>query len=381
MKTLDIANVSRIDSLRSTCRITRLSSSQSSNQEITVGFSHIQGECSLPPNDTNLRALVDYSQDPPLIISFMPLDAGAVKTKNLGMSSKTAHVTKHHFESFFGSMDSYNSFMDHETNFHFRGNRPYDLIPGDILFQNPYDKNGLLIGMGGINVLKVSDTNQIIQTLLDNLTRILGRNIQIISDFGVIKLDNTDGKVKFDLKGSRLHDDVKKAKYDLSIEMGACKDGNMVSVKYNREKDNDPYVFTIDRNGQEFKSIPDNHTLLIKENSIGSIGKNKTQYVGKEYFIEVGETYILDAPAKPGSIKLGSENLTSEQNALVRYPFLVKYHTLLNKLLLATTQPMALPFPGIPLILQNPGFAELLTELISEIAIVKEDKTTKVWGE
>ncbi len=163
--------------------------------------------------------------------------------------------------------------------------------------------------------------------------------------------------------------------------MGACKDGNMVSVKYNREKDNDPYVFTIDRNGQEFKSIPDNHTLLIKENSIVSIGKNKTQYVGKEYFIEVGETYILDAPAKPGSIKLGSENLTSEQNALVRYPFLVKYHTLLNKLLLSITQPMALPFPGIPLLLQNPGFAELLADLTYEIGLVKEDKTTKVWGE
>lgn len=375
MNNLKICNVLRVDSARRTCRIRSIE-----GVDYVCGYTSSFLDDSIPANDSRLRALVDFNQSEPIILAFMPLDSGAANDNQVQMSPTTGFEEKDRFESLFSEDESYVSFNERKIRKNFRGDKPYDMIPGDKLIRNHYEGNHILIGRGGINVLKVSDTNQIIQSLLDNLTRILARNFQLYTDAGQLVFDNTDNKTKMDLRLARNHiGKVKDGVHDVIYQIGNCDDGNTVSFQYITEKSQDPYIFTIDRKGQEFKSVPSDSVTIYNQNKIDGITENKATSVAKKYLIDVGDYFALSTSGA-GSIKLGSENLNENNNALVRKPHLDKYYDLENALLQALIVP-TLPLPFLPLAVRSPKLALLAKELGIQIPLVKQDKTTKVWGE
>lgn len=374
MNDLRISNVLRIDSVRRTCRIRDMNGS-----DLVIGWCGTISDSSIPENEVGLRALVDYSSKEPTIVSFLPVNSGYADKKQIEFSSETGGEEKDFFESLFAEEFSYQSFQETRVKKNFRYKTPYDMIAGDILFRNKREGNYLLIGRGGLNVLKVSETNQIIQSLLDNLTRVLARNLEFITDFGVLNFYNNDGQVKMHLKASRNHSDVKIGDYDIDLQVGSCDDGNTVSFKYITEKNRDPYLYTIDRSGQEFKHVPSNSMYVFEENLIESVAENRGAYVGKSYMIEVGEKMVVESPGE-GSIRMGSEDLNSHENALVRRPHLDKYKQLIQKIKTALIQ-ATVPVPSLPLAVRNAGLAQIIAEIAMQEPIVDNDKTTDLWGE
>lgn len=292
--------------------------------------------------------------------------------KNIDTGGDEKRIT----ESLFGSNNSYSSYSDIKSNRNYRGRDPFDLIPGDIVFNQEYWKNFLLIGMGGINKLKVSNKNFFMQNLIDNKATLMAGNLDIITDFGVFKFDNTDDKVKLSLKADReFNKKVQQGLFDINLEIGACDDGNTVSFKYKTEKNNEPYIFTIDTKGRVFKNIPSDSVEIYNENKIESIAENRAIAVQKNFDIDVSDTLNFNT-TKDGSINLGAEGLNELDNEIVRRPHVEsRYKPLIEKMADALMKPPPLDVPGLPLMLRSSELLELYIECMIQKPQVMNDMT------
>lgn len=108
----------------------------------------------------------------------------------------------------------------------FRGGMPADVLPGDWV---RVGSTGNLLGVleGGVVLLKASELAKVLASPTGDLLQLIGRNLDVLSDFGEIHFRNEDGRVSMTLKGgSQQQTDSSPAeeKYTLHVDLGHAGD-------------------------------------------------------------------------------------------------------------------------------------------------------------
>jgi len=345
----------------------------------TVG---IAPNLQLPPNTGEWRGIINLDSKNPMVISFSHPTSTFAADEQIDKAIDSGGEKKNILESIFGWEETYQSFNESKRNVNYRGREPYDLIAGDISFHQEYWGNSLLIGLGGLNMLRVSHKNFFMQSLIDNLARLMAGNLEIITDLGVLSFKNDDDRVCMRLQASReFNKKVQAGIYDIDLQVGSCSDGNTVSFKYKIEGTEDVYVFTVDTKGAAFLHTPDDVCHIYGKNLVTSVTKNHGHSVQENYEIDVEKDYILTTKDN-GSIRLGKEGLSDTQNEIVRRPHVEdKYIPLLNKIAAALFSPPVLDINFLPFMIRSPEFAQLYTTCVSQSLVALQDTTKKTLAE
>lgn len=168
----------------------------------------------------------------------------------------------------------------------FRKGRPDDLLAGDWL---RLGSEGNLVGVleGGVSVLKGGELSQVIASKVGDLLRLVGRNTDLLSDFGEIKFKNEDGRTSMTLEGGSqqtTESSPHKQNYTIKASLGAA--GDTVSFKILKPDGELAHKYHISPTGQ-VTTVSQSDQKTIKENQHTWVGGEETKKVGGDSTTEV----------------------------------------------------------------------------------------------
>jgi len=121
------------------------------------------------------------------------------------------------FVTMTGGIDLYRQIAGKRLNF--RDNRPVDLIAGDQGFRSS-DGAMVFAGRGPIAGMKVSDLCQLLLNAVDDHARLIGRNLEIMTDWGQLRFENAKGQTRLILRGAGQADKTYDERLDFELKLG-----------------------------------------------------------------------------------------------------------------------------------------------------------------
>lgn len=173
----------------------------------------------------------------------------------------------------------------------FRSHRPSDLIAGDMGFRTA-EGAAVYAGRGGIAGIKASDLAQVIVNQADDLTRVIGRNMEMLSDFGELTFSNVGGKTQMRLRGNATAADTYAGKYTFELVVGSGGTG-FIDLKLLKKDGSVAFSFLQDQAGnQSLYTGGDQLTEIGGNHGVGIAG-NERRVVGGSQEIDVDGTHVL----------------------------------------------------------------------------------------
>jgi hypothetical protein len=113
----------------------------------------------------------------------------------------------------------------------FRGVRPPDVLPGDWIRMG---SQGNLVGVmeGGLTLLKASELAQVVASRTNDLLRLIGRNMDILTDFGEFRFTNKNGNCSMQMRaGSKQTTQTSPLKENYTIRADLGDTGQLVNFR------------------------------------------------------------------------------------------------------------------------------------------------------
>jgi hypothetical protein len=356
----ELVTILSVDSLRRLAKVTSVSGA-----EIDVHIAQNLNTLDLPPTKENWMGIADLNASIPVLKYIIP-PQGASEDPAVSIHTKQKEV----HESITSTEKTYNS-VKNKSQKHSRYDRPTDLIPGDSGIKSS-DGNIIAALRGWINILKASVGVQFIQSALHRLTRIITNSFELWTGWGVININNLESKTKLYLACSSKHENVRKNKFDLELELGDCSDPDQfLTIKFKHLKNMDAeFVLNISNTGEIYLSTPEMMTEQIHLHKYEIVGKQSVETVNELKKIE-SESGLWKTKGGNGSLSLGDVG-TYPADALVTKPHLDKYKQLLDAVTAMLRDPTLLGMPGVSFF---PTAAPFLAQLMSQAPTVDNDKT------
>ena len=153
----------------------------------------------------------------------------------------------------------------------YRSNRPSDLLAGD-RGQRSKEGAAFFALRGGVAGVKVSDLCQLILNQVDDMARLLGRNMEILTDWGSIRMLNQYGSTKLIVRGAGSASKTYKGKYDFELSVGGLDTPNdpffqfrLINKAGRGEKGGGAEVFSLimDQSGNQSAFLRGDQTTFI----------------------------------------------------------------------------------------------------------------------
>lgn len=203
-----------------------------------------------------------------------------------------------------------------------RNQRPFDLLSGDRGFSAPGGAR-VWVGRGGIAGMSVSELCQLILNQVDDSARLLARNFELMTDFGILKIDNTDGKTSLKLVAAKTAEQAWKGEYELVLTMGDGKAYIDVMLLKDGER---VFTFKLDQKGNQhsfhagdvIEQTKGHHGTAVGGHHKLSVGKSSNETVQEEKTIDVPKLHLGQAGDSNEPAVMGQE-LTSYLKELLDY--------------------------------------------------------------
>lgn len=225
--TAPIYTVLAVDSVRRLCLVTN---TQNSKEWLPVasptGFKG-EGDFSLPPSGAGWRAFVETRLGQREIVQFLSPGSFFSEDNEIANSLESGGTKPDTWNSITGTSATFRSYAvpPDTVKRNFRGNRYYDLVGGDWGYRGQ-DGNFVGVLRGGVNVFIASPLCGWYMFQEDDHARLVSRNFEMFSDFGVIQSTNVNGRTRLAIKGvSGLNDKTssREENYEFELELGDCK--------------------------------------------------------------------------------------------------------------------------------------------------------------
>lgn len=188
----------------------------------------------------------------------------------------------------------------------FRGLRPNDVIPGDWI---KLGAAGNLVAVleGGLTILKASEVAQIIASRVNDSLRLIGRNMDILTDFGEFRFTNSNGNCSMQMRaGSKQTTETSPLKENFTIRADLGDAGQLVNF---RVTDPDGHILSgieMTPNGSVNRTATGDVTDVVNGNVTNRFGKDKNEtIVGNESRTIGGDS--LDALAGNKTIQAAAD--------------------------------------------------------------------------
>lgn len=233
----------------------------------------------------------------------------------------------------------------------FRGSMPPDVLPGDWL---RVGAKGNMVGVleGGVVLLKASELSKVLATSAGDLLQLVGRNVDIFTDFGELKFRNDDGRVSMSLKGGmqQLTDSSpSEEKFTIHLDLGHSGDianfritdqvGNVVGQVHYKpngsvETTNSGEVSVV--NGKSEKTVFGERKTIVEGESFETVTGttnestgHKVTAVGTNYDIVTGQGFAVGA-AQDISLSAGRVRTDTVSGSLKAVPGDAAYKTVVT---------------------------------------------------
>ena len=320
-----------VDPVRRLCLVTSTQNTKEWLPYATGSGFKGEGDFSLPPSGMFWKAIVEERRGQKEIVkvispgSFFADDEQALNSLESDGSKQDV------WNSITGTTASFRSYRAPSDNVrkNFRSNRFYDAIGGDWGYRG-LEGNYVGVLRGGVSVLAASPLCGMYLFAEDDLARIVSRNFEVFTDFGIISVTNPDGKPRLAIKGVSGHNtktSVREENYEFELEMGNCK--NIQPDVFNltllmKTSAGEPFRLGIKRDGSVFLNTPGDVMTDIGGMYGNAVGDRYSVFAGKEARLQVGDNSLV---VTKGKVAGGKElNVKS----VVQAPHLDKYNDALK---------------------------------------------------
>lgn len=171
----------------------------------------------------------------------------------------------------------------------YRAQRPHDLLPGDMGMRT---REGSMVAAlrGGVAVMKATDLSQVIVNAVDDTTRVIGRNLDLYSEWGTASFSSKNGRTVFRLEGGNLIDAQRKDVSGFSLVVGESSDAYVDMKVFDTTGGNTVYMHRINRAGDS--------TTIQKKNRMDKVDGRYMIGATKGMRIIVGADMEIDADKK-----------------------------------------------------------------------------------
>lgn len=222
----------------------------------------------------------------------------------------------------------------------YAGLRPQDVLPGDWM---RIGSQGNLVGVleGGVTVLKASELAQIIAVRTNDLLKLLGRNLEILTDFGEITFTNDNGNTSMSLRaGAKQTTESSPTQEYWTIRADLGDAGNLVNFRITDTQGHTLSGVQMDPNGSVTRTttgdlteiiggaynmqfggdvglvIPGNKNDTVNGDSTESITGSKTINAGSTITLQSGVDTVV-SPTRDLNISTGRNiNISASGNPL-----------------------------------------------------------------
>lgn len=315
-KSVSVGIVERVDAVR------RLISVRTNDHKLILcslpegGGRFGDGWFSLPPSGMGWRCVVDQSSGHPIISSFLPpvsaFSEEAAIDKRIQSGGKTLTL----LDSLSGSPSQHRSYKIDERvqkKQNLRSNKFFDLVGGDWGYRGT-ELNGVAVLRGGVSSLWASPLCGAWFFQEDDHARLLGRSLEIFSDWGIMEFSNNEGKTRFSLRGNSGENPeykTREASYEFSLDIGAVGEREEDKKQYRLmmkyvPPHRDPFFMGIDKQGALVIKSPkdiweysgEDRTMIAK-NNVGIFSGDSTQIESNGYVEIAGGVSVDRDPLHP----------------------------------------------------------------------------------
>lgn len=187
----------------------------------------------------------------------------------------------------------------------YRAQRPHDLLPGDMGMRT---REGSMVAAlrGGVALMKATDLSQVIVNSVDDSTKVIGRNLDLFSEWGSLSFSAKNGRTIFKMEGGNLIAAQRNNVNGFVLTIGEANDTYLEMKIYNPAGNNVSYVQRINRAGDS--------TTIQKKNRFDKVDGRYMIGATKGMRIIVGADMEIDADSKM-VIKTPRLNLGGVANA------------------------------------------------------------------
>jgi hypothetical protein len=201
-----------------------------------------------------------------------------------------------------------------------RAHRPYDLLAGDWGVRTSEGASVYAL-RGGVAGMKVGDLCQLMLNQVDDLTRLVSRNVDVFTDWGHIQIINDEGKTRLKLRANARAGDTYSDRFAYELTIGDTGGPDFLRAEL-RETDgvSPAMIVRIDRKGNRFASLAGDEVVQVDGHQGLSVARNQKVIIGGNQDKEVDGTALEHVGIKKTihtpSLNLGAENNTNEPAVL-----------------------------------------------------------------
>jgi hypothetical protein len=201
-----------------------------------------------------------------------------------------------------------------------RSHRPHDLLAGDWGVRTSEGASVYAL-RGGVAGLKAGDLCQLVLNQVDDLARLVSRNVDLFTDWGHIQIINDAGKTKLTLRANDRAADTYKDRFAYELTIGDADGPDFLRAELRTTDGLTPAMSVrIDRKGNRFASLANDEVVQIDGHQGLSVARNQKLVVGGDQDIEVDGTALehvkIEKTIKSPSLNLGADNTTNEPAVL-----------------------------------------------------------------
>jgi hypothetical protein len=174
----------------------------------------------------------------------------------------------------------------------FRSHRPGDVLSGDMGFRSA---EGAMVyaGRGGVAGIKVSDLCQLVLNQVDDLVRLVSRNLDVFSDWGEIQHVNEGGKTRMVIRGNAKASNTYAGTFDFEASIG---DGDsFIDVKLSGPN-GAVYTMKTDQKGNQHIMLKADKVEQVMGHHALAVTKDQRTIIGGRQEVDVDVDYLLNCP-------------------------------------------------------------------------------------
>lgn len=185
----------------------------------------------------------------------------------------------------------------------YRAQRPHDLLPGDSVMRT---REGSMVAAlrGGVSLIKATDLSQVIVNAVDDTTRVIGRNLDLMSEWGQASFSAKNGRTFFRLQGGNTITAQRGGSSGFVFSVGESSETYVEMKVHDQGGNNVVFVQRINRSGDS--------TTIQKKNRFDKVDGRYLIGVTKGLKISCGGDFDIDADsrllARAPKIYLGGTN-------------------------------------------------------------------------